>query len=182
MQEVPREEFVPEEFRARAYEDSPLPIGLEQTISQPYIVALMSQLVDPQPSDRILEVGTGSGYQAAVIARLVAEVYTIEIIPEHAATAAERLRRMGFTNVEVRAGNGYLGWPEKAPFDGILVTAGAMEIPKALVDQLKPGARMVIPVGNGPEDQTLKVIEKQPSGAYTERDVIPVRFVPLRRQ
>jgi protein-L-isoaspartate(D-aspartate) O-methyltransferase len=182
MLEVPREEFVPEEFRERAYEDSPLPIGLVQTISQPNIVAMMSELVDPQPADRILEVGTGSGYQAAVIARLVAEVYTIEIIPEHAAAAAQRLKRLGFNNVEVRAGNGYLGWPEKAPFDGILVTAGATEIPKPLIDQLRPGARMVIPVGSSSEDQVLKVIEKHPSGTHTERDVIPVRFVPLRKQ
>lgn len=182
MTEVPRHEFVPEELRLSAYEDRPLPIGLEQTISQPFIVAMMTELVDPKPSHVVLEVGTGSGYQAAVIARLVAEVYTIEIIPEHAESARQRLQRMGIGNVEVRAGNGYLGWPDKAPFDGILVTAGATEIPQPLIEQLKPGGRMVIPVGNGPEDQVLKVVEKSQSGAVEVRDIFPVRFVPLRKQ
>jgi protein-L-isoaspartate(D-aspartate) O-methyltransferase len=182
MTEVARHEFVPEALRLSAYEDRPLPIGLEQTISQPYIVAMMTELVDPKPGHRVLEVGTGSGYQAAVIARLVAEVYTIEIIPEHAESARQRLQSMGVGNVQVRAGNGYLGWPDKAPFDGILVTAGATEIPQPLLQQLKPGGRMVIPVGNGPEDQVLKVVEKRQSGTVEVRDVFPVRFVPLRRQ
>lgn len=182
MAEVPRHEFVPEALRVSAYEDRPLPIGLEQTISQPFIVAMMTELVDPKPGHRVLEVGTGSGYQAAVIARLVAKVYTIEIIPEHAESARQRLQRMGVANVEVRAGNGYLGWPDEAPFDGILVTAGATEIPQPLVEQLKPGGRMVIPVGNGPDDQVLKVVEKSQSGTVEVRDVFPVRFVPLRRQ
>jgi protein-L-isoaspartate(D-aspartate) O-methyltransferase len=182
MLDVPRHEFVPDELRVRAYDDNPLPIGLDQTISQPYIVALMTELVDPEPGDRVLEVGTGSGYQAAVVARIVSEVYSIEILPELARSAAARLQRLGVKNVEVKAGNGYLGWPEKAPFDGILVTAGATDIPKPLVDQLKPGARMVIPVGTGPSDQVLKVIEKQPSGRIETRDVLPVRFVPLRSQ
>jgi protein-L-isoaspartate(D-aspartate) O-methyltransferase len=182
MSAVPRHEFVPEALRLSAYEDRPLPIGLDQTISQPFIVAMMTELVDPKPNHRVLEVGTGSGYQAAVIAMLVAEVYTIEIIPEHAETARLRLQRMGFDNVQVRAGNGYLGWPDRAPFDAILVTAGATEIPQPLIDQLKPGGRMVIPVGNGPEDQVLKVVEKRQSGTVEVRDVIPVRFVPLRKQ
>ena len=182
MLEVPRHEFVTEDYRALAYEDSPLPIGLDQTISQPYIVALMTELVDPRPAHKVLEVGTGSGYQAAVIARLVAEVYSIEIIPEHAKTAAARLKRLGVGNVQVRAGNGYLGWPEKAPFDGILVTAGATEVPQALVEQLKPGGRMVIPVGSNPMGQILRVIEKDSTGKLRSREVLPVRFVPLRKE
>src|SRR5688572_3559900 len=182
MLEVPRHEFVPPEYRAQAYEDGPLPIGLDQTISQPYIVALMTELVAPMPGHRVLEVGTGSGYQAAVIARLVSQVYSIEIIPQHAQSAAERLKKLGVNNVEVRAGNGYLGWPERAPFDGILVTAGATEIPPRLVEQLKPGGRMIIPVGTAPSEQVLKVIQKDAAGKVETRDVIPVRFVPLRRQ
>jgi protein-L-isoaspartate(D-aspartate) O-methyltransferase len=182
MLEVPRHEFVPAAYRDRAYEDEPLPIGLDQTISQPYIVALMTELVEPMPSHRVLEVGTGSGYQAAVIARLVSQVYSIEIIPEHAQAAAERLKRLGVKNAEVRTGNGYLGWPEHAPFDGILVTAGATEIPPRLVEQLKPGGRMIIPVGSTLSEQVLKVIRKDATGKIETRDVIPVRFVPLRRQ
>jgi protein-L-isoaspartate(D-aspartate) O-methyltransferase len=182
MLDVPRHEFVPERYRQEAYEDTPLPIGLDQTISQPVIVAMMSELVNPKPDHRVLEVGTGSGYQAAVISRLVSEVYTIEIIPEHARTAAERLRRLGFSNIRVREGDGYLGWPEVAPFDGILVTAGATEIPQPLIDQLKPGGRMVIPVGSGPSDQVLKVVEKLSQGGIQTREIIPVRFVPLRRR
>ena len=181
MLDVPRHEFVPEADRSRAYEDRPLPIGLGQTISQPYIVALMTELADPKPNHHVLEVGTGSGYQAAVIARLVAQVYSIEIIPEHAESAAARLQRLGLKNLEVRAGNGYLGWPERAPFDAILVTAGATEIPQLLLDQLKSGGRMIIPIGNGPNDQVLKVIEKNLSGKVESRDVLPVRFVPLRK-
>jgi protein-L-isoaspartate(D-aspartate) O-methyltransferase len=181
MLDVPRHEFVPETDRPRAYEDRPLPIGLDQTISQPYIVALMTELADPKPNHRVLEVGTGSGYQAAVIARLVAQVYSIEIIPEHAESAAARLQRLGLKNLEVRAGNGYLGWPERAPFDAILVTAGATEVPQPLLDQLKSGGRMIIPIGNGPNDQVLKVVEKNLSGKVESRDVLPVRFVPLRK-
>ena len=181
MLDVPRHEFVPEADRSRAYEDRPLPIGLGQTISQPYIVALMTELADPKPNHHVLEVGTGSGYQATVIARLVAQVYSIEIIPEHAESAAARLQRLGLKNLEVRAGNGYLGWPERAPFDAILVTAGATEVPQPLLDQLKSGGRMIIPIGNGPNDQVLKVIEKNLSGKVESRDVLPVRFVPLRK-
>ena len=181
MSAVPRHEFVPEVDRARAYQDRPLPIGLGQTISQPYIVALMTELIDPRPADRILEVGTGSGYQAAVAARIVAEVYTIELLPELARSAAERLQRLEVANVVVRAGDGYLGWPEHAPFDGILVTAGADHVPQPLVDQLAPGGKMVIPVGDPAGVQVLRVIEKGSDGEVEERDVLPVRFVPLRR-
>jgi protein-L-isoaspartate(D-aspartate) O-methyltransferase len=182
MRTVPRHEFVPEQLRQSAYADSPLPIGLAQTISQPYIVALMTELVDPKREHRILEVGTGSGYQAAVISRIVKEVYSIEIIPQLAQTAAQRLLRLGYGNVMVREGDGYQGWPEHAPFDGILVTAGATDIPQPLIDQLKPGGRMVIPVGLTTGSQILKVIEKRPNGSIQMREVIPVRFVPLRRR
>ena len=181
MQRVLRHEYVPAEYRADAYSDRPLPIGLDQTISQPYIVALMTELVQPETDDRLLEIGTGSGYQAAVAAELVAEVYSIEIIPELVHSAAERLERLGVSNVFVRAGDGYLGWPEQSPFDGILVTAGAEHIPEPLVEQLKPGARMIIPVGDLSSLQLLKVVEKLPGGEVEIRDIIPVRFVPLRR-
>ena len=181
MLQVPRHEYVPTEYRAFAYSDTPLPIGLEQTISQPYVVALMTELIQPEAGDRILEVGTDSGYQAAVAAELVSQVYSIEIIPELARSAADRLERLGVSNVLVREGDGYLGWPEQSPFDGILVTAAAEDIPEPLVQQLSPGARMVIPVGDSSSVQILKVIEKQPGGEVEIRDVAPVRFVPLRR-
>ncbi|MGE0160351.1 MAG: protein-L-isoaspartate(D-aspartate) O-methyltransferase [Gemmatimonadales bacterium] len=182
MRSVPRHEFVPTEYESLAYEDRPLPIGHEQTISQPYVVGLMTELLAPEPSDRILEVGTGSGYQAAVASGLVGEVYTTELIPELAASAAERLARLGYANVHVRAGDGYLGWPEHAPFDGILVTAGADHVPQPLVDQLAVGARMVIPVGDTQAEQVLRVLEKRPDGTVDTRDVTPVRFVPLLRE
>ena len=182
MREVPRHEFVPAEYGELAYDDRPLPIGYRQTISQPYVVALMTELIDPEPDDRVLEVGTGSGYQAAVAARLVGEVWSIELIPELAASAAERLRRLGVDNVHVRAGDGYLGWPEHAPFDAILVTAGADHIPEPLVDQLAVGGRMVIPVGDTQAEQVLRVLEKGPDGSIDSRDVVPVRFVPLLRE
>lgn len=182
MARVPRHEFVLPEYRDQAYDDNPLPIGESQTISQPYIVGLMTEFVAPEPGDRLLEVGTGSGYQAAVAAELVAEVYSIELIPELARSAAERLGRLGITNVTVRTGDGYLGWPEYAPFDGILVTAGAEHVPEPLVEQLKPGARMVIPVDDGRGSQMLKVVEKRPDGEVEVREIIPVRFVPLARQ
>jgi protein-L-isoaspartate(D-aspartate) O-methyltransferase len=181
MRQVPRHEFVPAAYRSSAYSDRPLPIGLDQTISQPYIVALMTELVEPEPGDRLLEIGTGSGYQAAVAAELVSEVYSIEIIPELARSAAELLERLGVSNVVVRAGDGYVGWPEHGPFDGILVTAGAEHIPEPLVEQLKPGARMVIPVGDISTFQILKVVEKLPGGEVEITDITPVRFVPLRR-
>jgi protein-L-isoaspartate(D-aspartate) O-methyltransferase len=181
MRAVPRHEFVPETYRNSAYADTPLPIGLDQTISQPYIVALMTELVEPKPEHRILEVGTGSGYQAAVIGRIVKEVYSIEIIPQLAQSASERLKRLGYANIAVREGDGYQGWPDRAPFDGILVTAGATDVPKPLIDQLKPGGRMIIPVGATSGSQVLKVIEKRADGSIRTEEVIPVRFVPLRR-
>jgi protein-L-isoaspartate(D-aspartate) O-methyltransferase len=182
MRDVPRHEFVPYQYGELAYDDRPLPIGYRQTISQPYVVALMTELLAPEPGDRVLEVGTGSGYQAAVAAELVAELYSIELIPELAASASERLRRLGYDNVQVRAGDGYLGWPEHAPFDGILVTAGADHVPEPLVDQLAVGGRMVIPVGDTQADQVLRVLEKRPDGSIDSRDVVPVRFVPLLRE
>lgn len=182
MRSVPRHEFVPEAYRTQAYADSPLPTSSGQTISQPYIVALMTELADPRPEHRVLEVGTGSGYQAAILSRLVRDVYTVELLPELAKTAAQRLERLGFRNVRVREGDGYLGWAEHAPFDAILVTAGAREVPKPLVEQLKPGGKMIIPVDSSAGDQTLQVLEKAANGTVRVRDVIPVRFVPLVRQ
>ena len=180
MRAVPRHEFVPAAIRHLAYGDYPLTIGHGQTISQPYIVAKMTELAALKPTDRVLEVGTGSGYQAAVLSPLVKEVYTIEIVEALGLTARERLQRLGYTNVEVRIGDGYAGWPEKAPFDAIIVTAGATHIPPPLVEQLKPGGRMVIPVGEGPYDQELKVLRrgKTPKDIKVE-SVMPVRFVPL---
>lgn len=182
MERVPRHEFVPSALRFRAYSDHPLPIGNQQTISQPYIVALMTQLADLSPDDVVLEVGTGSGYQAAVLAEIVHEVYTIEIISELAETARERLDRLEYDNVEVRAGDGYLGWEEHAPFNAILVTAAAPEIPPPLLEQLAPGGRMVIPVGPRSEVQSLRLIRKAEDGTTTEEEVIPVVFVPLTRE
>ena len=182
MRSVPRHEFVPEAYRTQAYADSPLPTSSGQTISQPYIVALMTELADPRPEHRVLEVGTGSGYQAAILSRLVRDVYTVELLPELAKTAAQRLERLGFRNVRVREGDGYVGWAEHAPFDAILVTAGAREVPKPLVEQLKPGGKMIIPVDSSAGDQTLQVLEKAANGTVRVRDVIPVRFVPLVRQ
>jgi protein-L-isoaspartate(D-aspartate) O-methyltransferase len=182
MRTVPRHEFVPETYKNQAYDDTPLPTSSGQTISQPYIVALMTELISPQPEFRVLEVGTGSGYQAAILSRLVRDVYTIEIVPELARTATQRLERLAFRNVHVREGDGYLGWPEHGPFDAILVTAGAPEIPKPLVEQLKPGGRLVIPVNNNDGYQTLQVLEKNRDGKVQVRDLIPVRFVPLVRK
>lgn len=181
MSRVPRHEFVPVDLRGFAYADRPLPIGLQQTISQPYVVALMSELLEAAPGDRVLEVGTGSGYQAAVAAELVAEVFSIEIKPELARSAAQTLRRLGVENVVVRAGDGYLGWPEHAPFDGILVTAGADHVPQPLVEQLRPGGRIVIPVGDISTYQVLQVVHKRADGSVEVEEVIPVRFVPLLR-
>jgi protein-L-isoaspartate(D-aspartate) O-methyltransferase len=182
MGRVPRHEFVPENVRDLAYWDQPLQIGEGQTISQPYIVALMTELADPQPGDRVLEIGTGSGYQAAVLAELASDVYSIELIPSLAEQAKGRLERLGYTrNVHKKQGDGYLGWPEHAPFDSILVTCGADQVPEPLFEQLKPGGKMIIPVGRDASSQVLRVIEKSPDGAQTSRDVVPVRFVPLRR-
>jgi len=179
MGRVPREEFVPAEVADRAYDNRPLPIGQGQTISQPFIVALMTDLLDPEPEDRVLEVGTGCGYQAAVLAGLVGEVWSIETIPELGNAAAQRLARLGYGNVHVRIGDGSQGWPEEAPFDGILVTAGAGGVPDALVEQLAPGGRLVIPVGGGGMGQDLRVVSKDAGGEVSGRSVLPVAFVPL---
>ena len=177
MREVPRHLFVDDAQRARAYEDGPLPIGGRQTISQPYIVALMSELLDLTPNESVLEIGTGSGYQSAVLSRLAGHVYSIEIIPELAKASADRLKRLGYSNITVKEGDGYRGWPEHAPFDGIIVTAAPERIPQPLLDQLAPNGRMVIPVGGF--FQELKVFKKDANGKITEQDIIPVRFVPM---
>ncbi|MFN0170745.1 MAG: protein-L-isoaspartate(D-aspartate) O-methyltransferase [Bryobacteraceae bacterium] len=176
---VPRHEFVPTGLRDQAYEDHPLPIGYDQTISQPYIVALMSQMLKVEKSHRVLEIGTGSGYQAAVLSLLAGKVYTIEIVAPLAAAAGGAMRRLGYRNVEVRHGNGYLGWPEQAPFDRILLTAAPRDVPEALIQQLKPGGRLVAPVGTGPFGQELVLIEKRADGAIKRSSGIPVRFVPM---
>jgi protein-L-isoaspartate(D-aspartate) O-methyltransferase len=181
MGRVQRHLLVPDSQVPYAYENRPLPIGHGQTISQPYIVALMTDLTDPKPTDVVLEVGTGSGYQAAVLAELVAKVYTIEIVEPVGKRAAEGLARLGYKNVFTRIGDGYNGWPEAAPFDSIVVTAAAPSVPKPLVEQLKPGGRLVIPVGGQWEVQELMVIEKKADGTTTTRRTIPVRFVPLTR-
>jgi len=181
MRAVPRHLFVPDQLAHRAYEDTPLPIGQGQTISQPYIVALMTELINPHPGQRVLEVGTGSGYQAAVLAKIVDSVFTIEILRDLARSASERLRDLGYGNVSVRQGDGYLGWPERAPFDAILVTAAAEEIPGPLVDQLKDGGLMVIPVGPPEMVQALTLVKKQGNNVVT-RSLVPVRFVPLTRE
>ncbi|PYI92872.1 MAG: protein-L-isoaspartate O-methyltransferase [Verrucomicrobia bacterium] len=179
MAKVPRESFVAKELRARAYEDHPLPIGYGQTISQPFIVAFMTQELKPKATDRVLEIGTGSGYQAAILAELVAEVYTIEIVKPLAQSAEVRLRELGYKNVHVKAGDGYKGWPEHAPFDAIIVTAAPDHVPQPLVEQLKEGGRMIIPVG-GSIAQQLNVFEKR-GGALKQIAAIPVNFVPLTR-
>ena len=179
MRRVPRHAFVPEVVRAAAYEDRPLPIGHGQTISQPFIVALMTDMLATAPEHVVLEVGTGSGYQAAVLAHLVAQVYTIEIVEPLAARAAADLERLGYRNVAVRAGDGYAGWPEAAPFDGIVVTAGAPHIPPKLIEQLKPGGRMAITVGPEPRHATLTLVEKDRDGRVASRAILPVSFVPL---
>ena len=182
MRKVPRHQFVPPEERESAYDDRPLPIGHGQTISQPYIVALMTQLAKPKPTDRALEIGTGSGYQAAVLSALVAEVFTIEIEEPLANDARRRLAALGCTNVVTRVGDGYGGWPEHAPFDLIIVTAAPDHVPPALVSQLKPGGLLVIPVGEVYAVQELVVIRKEASGRTHTEHIIPVRFVPLRRK
>jgi protein-L-isoaspartate(D-aspartate) O-methyltransferase len=176
---VERHRLVPPAQASAAYRNHPLPIGAGQTISQPYIVALSADLLAPKPSDVVLEVGTGSGYQAAVLAEVVKQVYSIELIESLGRTAAARLAEMGYRNIEVRIGDGYAGWPEKAPFDGIVVTAAAPQVPPALVAQLKTGGRMVIPVGGSDDIQYLKLLVKRADGGYDEKRVLPVRFVPL---
>jgi protein-L-isoaspartate(D-aspartate) O-methyltransferase len=176
MKKVPRHRFVPENYRHQAYADHPLPIGHNQTISQPFIVAYMTEAADLSPNEKVLEIGTGSGYQAAVLAELAKEVYTIEIIPELAERARQTLGEMGYRNIEVTAGNGYLGWPEHALFDAILVTAAPDEVPQALVEQLAVNGRMVIPVGT--VFQEMVVITKTKDG-LVEKRTMPVRFVPM---
>jgi len=181
LRRVPRHSFIPAAERARAYDDGPVPIGQGQTISQPYIVALMTELVRPQPGDRVLEVGTGSGYQAAVLARLVKHVYTIELEETLARSATAVLRELQFENITVRTGDGYGGWPEHAPFDIVIVTAAPEHIPQPLIDQLKPGGRLIVPVGPRFSVQQLQLLEKDANGAIKTTEVSPVMFVPLRR-
>jgi protein-L-isoaspartate(D-aspartate) O-methyltransferase len=181
MRAVPRHQFVPADQRPYAYDDTPLPIGHDQTISQPAVVALMTQLVRPRAGMRVLEVGTGSGYQAAVLAETGSLVWTIEIIRALAVEARERLARLGYRGITVRHGDGYAGWPEEAPFDAIVVTAGADSIPPALIEQLAPGGRLVMPVGDPLLDQELVLVEKDAGGRVASRRLLPVRFVPLLR-
>ena len=179
MGKVPRHEFVPDNMRLYAYENRPLPIGEEQTISQPYIVALMTDLADISADAVVLEVGTGSGYQAAVLAELSGHVYTIEIIESLGERARQTLARLHYQNVTVRIGDGYHGWPEHAPFDAILVTAAPEQIPIPLIEQLKPGGKLVVPVGRQFGSQSLKLLEKKASGEIESKDILPVGFVPL---
>jgi protein-L-isoaspartate(D-aspartate) O-methyltransferase len=179
MAAVPRHRLVPERLQDVAYENRPLPIGHGQTISQPYIVAVMTDLLNLQPGQRVLEVGTGSGYQAAILAELGTRVYTIEIIEELGERARRDLEALGYDNVEVRIDDGYYGWESEAPFDAIVVTAAASHIPPPLIDQLKPGGRLVIPVGSRFMVQQLVLVEKDSAGEVTTRQILPVRFVPL---
>ena len=179
MAKVPREEFVPADVRPSAYEDGPLPIGYDQTISQPYVVAFMTEQLRPKTSDRVLEIGSGSGYQAAILGELVAEIYTIEIVEPLAKSAEATLQRLGYNNVHIKVGDGYKGWPEEAPFDAIIVTCAPEKVPQPLVDQLKDGGRMVIPVGERFAQQ-LYLLEKK-NGQLKESATLPVRFVPMQR-
>lgn len=180
MRIVPRHEFVPPDMQPYAYADNPLPIGMKQTISQPYIVAYMTQILKLKEHDRVLEVGTGSGYQAAILGQIVDTVYTIEIVEALAFTAKNRLSALGYGNIEVKAGDGYLGWPDKGPFDAIIVTAGAEEVPEPLLKQLKEGGRMIIPVGPHNGIRQLLLMTKK-SGKIKTKEVMAVRFVPLTR-
>jgi protein-L-isoaspartate(D-aspartate) O-methyltransferase len=177
MDTVPRHRFVPPSQQAQAYDDHPLPIGYGQTISQPYVVAFMTEQLDPQPEDRVLEIGTGSGYQAAVLAELVKEVYSIEILPALAQSAESTLKELNITNVHVRAGDGYQGWTEKAPFDAVIVTCAPDHVPQPLVEQLREGGRMIIPVG-GRYSQELVLLRKE-RASLRRQAVLPVRFVPM---
>ena len=179
MEKVPRQEFVPAVAQAYAFANGPVSIGHGQTVSQPYIVALMTDLLNPQPDDVILEIGSGSGYQAAVLACLVRQVYSIEVIQELADQASDRLQRLGYTNVEIKQGDGYYGWQEHAPFDGIIVTAAAPHIPEPLIEQLKVGAKLVIPVGQPYMHQELMLVEKKEHNEISTRYVLGVAFVPL---
>jgi protein-L-isoaspartate(D-aspartate) O-methyltransferase len=180
MDKVPRHRFVPADLQSRAYDDTPLPIGHGQTISQPFIVAFMTGQLEPQPTDRVLEIGTGSGYQAAVLAELVKEIYTIEIVEVLAQRAKAGLQQLGYPNIQVRSGDGYQGWPEAAPFDAIIVTCAPEQVPQPLIEQLKSGGRMMIPVG--PEwDQSLVLLRKE-GERLVEQAMLPVRFVPMTGQ
>jgi protein-L-isoaspartate(D-aspartate) O-methyltransferase len=178
---TPRHEFVPPALIDRAYEDRPLPIGADQTISQPYIVAIMTELLELDEDCNVLDIGTGSGYQAAILAELCSRVWSIEIIPSLGLAAVERLARLGYTNIEVRIGDGYSGWPEQAPFDGIIVAATGDEIPPPLLAQLKPGGRIIMPLRNRAGAETLVVAYKERDGRISTTDILPVRFVPLTR-
>ena len=179
LRSVPRHELVPNNVREQAYGDHPLPIGHNVTISQPYIVAAMTELLAPRKQDKVLEIGTGSGYQAAVLSKLAGQVYSVEIVPELATRARADLQRLGFNNVHVRTGDGYKGWPEHAPFDRIILTAAPPSVPQDLIDQLKPGGRLIAPVGADPMEQKLLVMEKTEKGTVEKRFVMDVRFVPM---
>ncbi|MGD8629159.1 MAG: protein-L-isoaspartate(D-aspartate) O-methyltransferase [Gammaproteobacteria bacterium] len=179
MAEVPREKFVPPNMQGAAFENGPLPIGHGQTISQPYIVALMTDLLEPAADHRILEIGTGCGYQTAILSRLCARVYTVEVVRELGAAAAARLQLLGYRNIEFLVGNGYAGWPDHAPYDGIIVTAAASHVPPALVEQLEHGGRLVIPVGEPYGYQNLMLLEKDAQGVVSTRTILGVAFVPL---
>jgi len=179
MRETPRELFMPPAVRAFAYEDRAVPIGYGQTISQPYIVAFMTETLDISKAHRVLEIGTGSGYQAAILSSLAKEVYTIEIVGQLAQSASTVLNQLGYKNVIVREGNGYKGWADKAPFDRIILTAAPPELPPTLMDQLKPGGRLLAPIGDESAAQELRLVEKTAAGKITSRPVLPVRFVPM---
>jgi protein-L-isoaspartate(D-aspartate) O-methyltransferase len=179
MRSVPRHMFVPDRYQEQSYEDYPLPIGLGQTISQPYIVAFMTELLKLGPDDRVFELGTGSGYQAAVASRVAGTIYTMEIYEALADAATQRLTSLGYSNVHVRGGDGYFGWKEAAPFDAIIVTAAADHIPPPLIEQLKSGGRLIIPLGSPFSFQQLVLVTKDSNGKVSERPIIPVRFVPL---
>jgi len=179
MSEIPRDVFVPPNMRSAAFENGPLPIGYGQTISQPYIVALMTDMVAPEPEHRILEIGTGSGYQTAILSQLCSKVYSVEVVEELSVTAADLFKRLGYHNIETRVGNGYHGWPEHAPYDGIIVTAAATYIPEALIEQLKPGGRMAIPVGLPYRHQELMMVRKDEQGETVTESILGVAFVPL---
>ena len=179
MATVPRHEFVPEALRAFAYANEPLPIGNDQTISQPYIVAIMTDLLDLPPDCKVLDIGTGSGYQAAVLAEICASVFSIEIVEPLGTQAAKRLARLGYDNVSLRIGDGFFGWPEEQPFDAIVVAAATDELPEPLIEQLKPGGRMIIPLYSGFASEQLVLVEKHADQSITTREILPVRFVPL---
>jgi protein-L-isoaspartate(D-aspartate) O-methyltransferase len=182
MRSTPRHLFVPELFRTQAYQDRPLPIGYGQTISQPYIVAPMTELLEPSKRQKVLEIGTGSGYQATVLAALASHVFTMEIVPELAESATALLKSLGMRNVTVRCGDGYQGWTEEAPFDRIILTAAPPEIPQALLDQLRPGGKLVAPVGSSPFMQSLVVVDKLADGSVKKKSVVNVAFVPMVRR